>query len=121
MADPRQDVFVVPEPGSCLWPGRERLDERTRILLESKTLEDLLEQAGTVDANNIESVLGFWEYLQADWRWLHDPAFQRQNPGYFSWHSASLREGGHYLRETRWRGEIPRSDAISEYFEALLN
>lgn len=122
MADPNQDVvIVVPAKGSYEWPGRETLDERTRILLEAKSLDELLEMAGYVEANNIESVLGFWEYLQADWRWLHDPVFQKQNPQYFSWHSASLRERGHYLRETKWRGDIPDSDAISKYFEVLCN
>jgi hypothetical protein len=122
VADPRQEeVIVVPAKGSYEWPGRETLDERTRILLEAKTLDELLEMAGYVEANNIESVLGFWEYLQADWRWLHDPVFQRQNPQYISWHSASLRERGHYLRETKWRGGIPDSDAISKYFEVLCN
>ena len=122
MADPRQEeVIVVPAKGSYEWPGRETLDERTRILLEAKTMEELLDLAGTVEANNIESVLGFWEYLQADWRWLHDATFQKQNPQYFSWHSASLRERGHYLRETKWRGDIPDSDAISKYFEVLCN
>lgn len=121
MADPSEDVIVVPERGSYLWPGRETLDERTRILLEARTMEELLELSGTVEANNLESVLGFWEYLQADWRWLHDKEFQRLNPQYFSWHSASLRERGHYLRETKWRGEIPETDAISDWFEVILN
>lgn len=121
MADPREEVIVVPEKGSYLWPGRETLDARTRILLESRTMEDLLEASGTLEAENLESVLGFWEYLQADWRWLHDPVFQKQNPQYFSWHAASLRERGHYLRETKWRGDIPETDAISDYFEVLCN
>lgn len=121
MADPSEEVIVVPEKGSYLWPGRETLDDRTRILLESRTMEELLDASGTLEANNLESVLGFWEYLQADWRWLHDPKFQKQNPEYFSWHSASLREGGHYLRETKWRGEIPETDAISDFFEVILN
>lgn len=123
MADPNQEevVIVVPEKGCFDWPGRENLDERTRVLLESKTMEELLERSGEVEAENLESVLGFWEYLQADWRWLHDPTFQKQNPQYFSWHSASLKERGHYLRETKWRGEIPETDSISKYFEVLCN
>ncbi|MDX6768190.1 MAG: hypothetical protein SF051_01550 [Elusimicrobiota bacterium] len=121
MADPIEEVIVVPQKGSYQWPGRETLDDRTRILLEARTMEELLELSGTIEANNLESVLGFWEYLQADWRWLHDPAFQKRNPDYFSWHNASLREGGHYLRETKWRGEIPETDGISDYFDTLCN
>lgn len=121
MADPRQDVIVVPKKGSCVWPGRETLDERTRILLESRTLKELAYATGAIETENLESVLGFWEYLQADWRWLHDAKFRRRNPEYFSWHNASLREGGHYLRETHWKGGIPATDAISDYLARLSN
>ena len=121
MADPRLDVVVVPRKGGFQWPGRETLDERTRILFESRTLKELAYATGTIDAENLESVLGFWEYLQADWRWLHDPEFRAENPEYFSWHNASLREGGHYLRATHWRGGIPETESVSEYLDSLTN
>lgn len=120
MAD--QDVIIeLPQKGSYSWPGREKLDERTRILLESRTLDELMYATGVIEAENLESVLGFWEYLQSDWKWLHDPQFRADNPGYVSWHVASLREGGHYLRETHWRGTIPRGDGVSEYLDLLRN
>ena len=121
MADPRQEMFVVPKKGSYVWPGREALDERTRVLIESRTIEELMDASNAVDAENLESVLGYWEYLKADWRWLHDAEFREENPKYFSWHSASLREGGHYLRSTHWKGGIPASDWISDYLELLSN
>ncbi|MCR4295571.1 MAG: hypothetical protein NUW21_08555 [Elusimicrobia bacterium] len=121
MADPRLDVMAVPRKGAFEWPGRESLDERTRILFESRTLKELAYATGTIDAENLESVLGFWEYLQADWRWLHDPEFRAENPEYFSWHNASLREGGHYLRETHWKGGIPETESVSEYLDTLTN
>ena len=129
MADPRLDVVVVAKKGGFQWPGRETLDERTRILFESRTLKDVEEYhrvhvayaTGTIDAENLESVLGFWEYLQADWRWLHDAEFRAENPEYFSWHNASLREGGHYLRETHWKGGIPETESVSDYLDTLTN
>ncbi len=121
MADPRLDVIEVPRKGSYAWPGREKLDERTRVLLESRTLEELAYATGEIEVENLESVLGFWEYLQADWKWLHDPEFREENPEYFSWHNASLREGGHYLRSTHWVGSIPATDSISDYIDLLRN
>lgn len=121
MAEPRLEVIAVPRRGGFQWPGRDALDERTRILLESRTLNELAYATGTIDAENLESVLGFWEYLQADWRWLHDAEFRANNPEYFSWHNASLREGGHYLRETHWRGAIPESESVSEFLDTLTN
>lgn len=121
MADPRQIVVVVPHKGCYEWPGRENLDERTRILLETRTLDELVYATGAVPIENLESVLGYWEYLQADWRWLHDAKFRKKNPNYRSQHSASLRAGGHYLRSTKWRGGIPRSGGVSEYLDLLSN
>ncbi len=122
MADPRQDVVVdLPQRGSYSWPGRDDLDARTRILLETRTLDELMYATGTIEVENLESVLGYWEYLQADWKWLHDPQFRAENPEYFSWHTASLREGGHYLRSTKWRGGIPRTEGVSEYLDLLNN
>jgi hypothetical protein len=122
VADPRQEVIVMlPERGSYSWPGRERVDERTRILIESRTIEELMDATGTVDAENLESVLGYWEYLQDDWRYLHDAEFRKQRPNYFSTHSAALREGGHYLRSTKWRGEIPKHDTVSAYLDSFRN
>lgn len=121
MADPRLEVLEVPEKGAFAWPGRDTLDERTRILLESRTLKELAFATGNLPAENLESVLGFWEYLQADWRYLHDPEFRARNPDYFSWHNASLREGGHYLRETHWKGDIPHTDSVTDYLELLRN
>ena len=41
MADPRLEVIEVPQKGSFSWPGRDNLDERTRVLLESRTLKEL--------------------------------------------------------------------------------
>lgn len=122
MGDSREEVVIeLPPKGSYAWPGRDKLDERTRILLESRTLEELMYATGVIEAENLESVLGFWEYLQADWKWLHDAQFRKDNPDYFSWHSASLRERGHYLRETHWKGGIPRSVGVSEYLDLLSN
>lgn len=121
MADPRQVVVVVPKKGSCEWPGREALDDRTRVLLESRTMDELMDATSALAAENLESVLGYWAYLQADWRWLHDAEFRRKNPKYVSRHSASLRQGGHYLRSTHWKGGIPVSDSISEYLDLLIN
>ena len=122
MADPRQIVVVtVPQKGAYTWPGRENLDERTRILLEARTLDDLMIATGKVEVENLESVLGYWEYLQNDWRWLHDAKFQKKNPYYFSRHNAALIEGGHYLRSTKWRGGIPATDRVSDYLELLRN
>lgn len=121
MADPRLEVIEVPEKGAFSWPGRDTLDERTRILLESRTLKELAYATGNLPTENLESVLGFWEYLQTDWRYLHDPEFRAQHPDYFSWHNASLREGGHYLRETHWTGDIPHTDSVTDYLELLRN
>lgn len=122
MADPRQIVVVtVPERGSYTWPGREELDERTRILLEARTMDELMVATGKVEVENLESVLGYWEYLQNDWRFLHDAKFRKKNPGYYSLHNAALREGGHYLRSTKWRGGIPASDFVSDYLSLLCN
>lgn len=122
MADPKQVVIVqIPERGSFSWPGRETIDERTRVLLESRTMNELMDMTGTVDAENLESVLGYWEYLQSDWRWLHDEEFRRQHPEYFSMHNAALREGGHYLRSTKWRGEIPATEGVSTFLDAMRN
>ena len=121
MAAPRLDVIELPEKGAFSWPGREALDQRTRILLESRTLKELAYATGEIEVENLESVLGFWEYLQSDWKWLHDAEFRAENPEYFSWHAASLREGGHYLRETHWKGGIPVSDGVSEYLDLLSN
>ena len=121
MADPRQVVVVVPKKGTYMWPGRETLDDRTRVLLESRTLEELMDATSALEAENLESVLGYWEYLRSDWKWLHDPKFRKKNPGYLSVHVVSLRAGGHYLRSTKWRGGIPHSDAISDYLELLTN
>jgi hypothetical protein len=121
VADPRQVVVVVPKKGSYAWPGREALDERTRVLLEARTIEELMDATSVLEEENLESVLGYWAYLQADWRWLHDAKFRKKNPKYFSLHSASLREGGHYLRSTKWRGEIPKTDSVSEYLDHLTN
>jgi hypothetical protein len=36
-------------------------------------------------------------------------------------HVTSLRAGGHYLRSTRWRGDIPRTESISDYLSLLEN
>ena len=121
MADPRQVVVVVPKKGSYAWPGREMLDDRTRVLLESRTLDELMDATSELEAENLESVLGYWEYLRSDWQWLHDAKFRKKNPGYLSVHVMSLREGGHYLRSTKWRGGIPSSDGISEYLDLLCN
>jgi hypothetical protein len=121
MADPRQVVVVIPKKGSYAWPGRETLDDRTRVLLESRTIEELMDATSELEAENLESVLGYWAYLQADWRWLHDSKFRKKHPKYISLHNASLREGGHYLRSTKWRGGIPKSDAVSEYLNLLTN
>lgn len=121
MADPRQVVVVIPKKGSYAWPGRENLDDRTRVLLEARTIEELMDATSELEAENLESVLGYWAYLQADWRWLHDAKFRKKNPKYFSLHSASLREGGHYLRSTKWRGGIPKTDSVSEYLDNLIN
>ena len=83
MADPNPIVIVqIPERGSFAWPGRDRIDERTRVLLESRTMDELMDMTGTVEAENLESVLGYWEYLQDDWRWLHDAEFRRKHPDY---------------------------------------
>ncbi len=114
-------MVVIPKRGSYLWPGRDELDDRTRILLESPTLEDLMDATSALDEENLESVLGYWAYLQADWRWLHDAKFRKKNPMYFSLHNASLREGGHYLRSTKWRGAIPKRDSVSDYLDILRN
>lgn len=122
MADPNPIVIVqIPERGSFAWPGRERIDERTRVLLESRTMDELMDMTGTVDAENLESVLGYWEYLQDDWRWLHDPEFRRTHPDYVSMHTTALREGGHYLRSTKWRGGIPTSEGVSEFLDSMRN
>lgn len=122
MADPRQDVVViVPTKGSFAWPGREELDERTRVLLESRSLKELMRATGEVDVENLESVLGYWEYLRNDWRWLHDAKFRRKNPNYKSAHISALRGGGHYLRSTKWRGAIPETDSVSGYLDAMRN
>ena len=121
MADPRQVLFVVPKKGSYAWPGRETLDDRTRVLLESRTIEELMDATSDLEADNLESVLGYWEYLQADWRWLHDTKFRKKNPKYFSLHNARLRQGGHYLRSTKWRGGIPANDSVSDYLNLLKN
>jgi hypothetical protein len=121
MADPRLVVVVVPKKGSYMWPGREMLDDRTRVLLESRTIDELIDATGELEAENLESVLGYWEYLRSDWRWLHDAQFREENPKYFSWHNASLIEGGHYLRSTHWKGDIPKSDSISDYLDRLSN
>jgi hypothetical protein len=119
--DPRPIVVIVPKRGSYSWPGRDKLDDRTRVLLESRSLDELMDATSALEAENLESVLGYWAYLQADWRWLHDARFRKKNPEYFSLHSASLREGGHYLRATKWRGAIPKTNAISEYLDQLTN
>ena len=121
MADPRVVVVVVPKRGACEWPGREELDDRTRVLLESQSIDELLDATSALEAENLESVLGYWEYLQADWRWLHDAKFRKKNPKYYSMHIASLREGGHYLRSTKWRGGIPKTDAVCDYLGQLSN
>ena len=121
MADPRQVVVVVPKKGSFSWPGREDLDDRTRVLLESRTIDELMDATSALEAENLESVLGYWAYLQADWRWLHDAKFRKKHPRYVSLHSASLREGGHYLRSTKWRGGIPKSDSVLDYLSQLRN
>ena len=36
-------------------------------------------------------------------------------------YTASLIEGGHYLRSTHWKGDIPKSDSISDYLDRLSN
>ncbi len=94
MADPRLEVIAVPERGTFSWPGRDALHERTRILLESRTLKALAYATGNLSAENLESVLGFWAYLQADWRWL---------------------------RETHWKGGIPHTDSATDYLDLLRN
>lgn len=121
MADPRQEMFVVPKKGSFPWPGRETLDDRTRVLLESRTLAELMDATSALEAENLESVLGYWEYLRNDWKWLHDAKFRKKNPKYVSKHVASLRAGGHYLRSTKWKGGIPNTEGISEYLDLLGN
>lgn len=121
MADPRPVVVVVPKKGSYAWPGRELLDDRTRVLLESRTLDELLDATNALEAENLESVLGYWEYLRADWRWLHDAKFRKRHPNYHSRHVASLRAGGHYLRSTKWKGGIPSTEGVSEYLDLLGN
>ena len=121
MADPRQVVVVVPKKGSYAWPGREFLDDRTRVLLESRTLDELMDATSTIEVENLESVLGYWEYLRSDWRWLHDAKFRKRYPKYHSKHVASLRAGGHYLRATKWKGDIPSTEGVSEYLDLLGN
>lgn len=121
MADPRPVVVVVPKKGSYAWPGRELLDDRTRVLLESRTLSELMDATSALEAENLESVLGYWEYLRADWRWLHDAKFRKRHPNYRSKHAASLRAGGHYLRSTKWKGGIPNTEGVSEYLDLLGN
>lgn len=121
MADPRQVVVVVPKKGSYAWPGRDMLDDRTRVLLESRTLHELMDATSALEAENLESVLGYWEYLRSDWRWLHDAKFRKKNPNYRSKHAARLRAGGHYLRSTKWKGDIPSTEGVSEYLDLLGN
>lgn len=121
MADPRQVVVVVPKKGSFAWPGRENLDDRTRVLLESRNLDELMDATSAIEAENLESVLGYWEYLRSDWRWLHDAKFRKRYPKYRSKHVAHLRAGGHYLRSTKWKGNIPSTEGVSEYLDLFGN
>jgi hypothetical protein len=121
VGDPKEVVVYIPKKGSYTWPGRDALDDRTRVLLESRTIDELMDATSELETENLESVLGYWNYLQSDWRWLHDSKFRKKNPKYVSPHNASLRAGGHYLRSTKWRGSIPKTDSPLDHFALLRN
>ncbi len=115
-------MILKPVKGTFPWPGRDRLSPRDRLLLESRTVEELFQGLGRLDAaSDLESVLGFFEFLIMDWRWLHDVGFRALHPGYYSRHAAFLRQLRSYGDSIGWRGPIPRTDAVSDCVASMMN
>jgi len=51
-------MILKPVKGTFPWPGRDRLSPRDRLLLESRTVEELFQGLGRLDAaSDLESVL----------------------------------------------------------------
>lgn len=111
---------AVPKEGSFPWPGRERLSPRDRILLESRSFEELIQATGAIPGD-LDAVLGFFEYLLMDWQWLHSPKHQAERPGAFSYHSSQLRTWPDYAKMIQWEGKIPANDSALESWNSLVN
>ncbi|MBI3548870.1 MAG: hypothetical protein HY078_07520 [Elusimicrobia bacterium] len=104
--------------GSFPWPGR--LDLRERILIESRSVKELIDKVSPLKGE-FESVMGRFEYLWLDWCWLHEPGFRARHPFYVSVHKSQLRCSSAYVEAIEWRGEIPDNELVIESWEALDN
>lgn len=107
--------------GKFQWPGRELLPQRERLLLEARSMRDLV-ISGTADLDgDLESVLGYLEYLIDDWRWLHDPARRVFHPTNYSHHKWLLRNSPDYRAKIKWSGPIPSSDLVLDGWSSWCN
>ena len=98
---------MIPKQGPLSWPGRESLDHRERILLEARTLTELIQATGTVPGD-LDAALGWSEYLYEDWRRLRDLTFCGRAPRTESVHKRMVRESAYYRKVTNWQGDVPR-------------
>lgn len=94
---------------------------RERILIESRTFRELLDALDEFKGEDLQSTLGFFEYLLMDWRWLREPKFRGQFPEYQSSHWRLLQESPEYAEEIGWRGPIPENDELAWFLESVRN
>lgn len=111
---------TAPPKGSFPWPGRERLSHRDRLLLESRNFKELIDATGSVPGN-LESSLGYLEYLLMDWEWLRSPKHQAEPQKYSSYHSWHLRSWPEYAKNIQWQGKIPTNDSALESWTSFYN
>jgi hypothetical protein len=110
---------LLPKKDSVAWPGA--LSLRDKILLESKTIRELCAAVARLPRQDWEAKLGWFEYLHADWRWLHEPELRAEYPNYRSPHKSLLRRCREYAQAIGWRAPIPATDAVIDGWDSLLN
>ncbi len=104
-----------------MWPGREGMALRERILIESRTFRELLDALDALEGEDLPARLGLFEYLLMDWRWLREPKFRKRFPEYESSHWRLLRDSPEYAEAIGWRGPVPENDELSAFLESVRN
>lgn len=112
-------LYLSTVKGPCPWPGRERLTDRERILIEAPTVMDVL-LADDVKGD-LDVALGFGEYLMEDWYKLRGPDNLFCCRGQWSTHKRMLRTCPQYAKAVGWPSERPQNEAIIESWRWIGN
>ena len=116
----RPKKSVYPRKGVFPWPGRHKLSVRDRILLESRTTQELFSAIGEIEGD-VESTLGRLKYLVSDWMWLHDAKHRARFPDNYSIHNNFLNTNASYRKKMQWKGLTPGTDMVLDWWRALTN